>query len=33
MASVSLEDVDPERMLVGVDIMSNIDGLSLLGDF
>ena len=32
MASVSLEDVDPDRMLVEVDIMSNIDGLSLLGD-
>ena len=31
MASVSLEDVDPERMFVEVDIVSNIDGLRLLG--
>ena len=33
MASVSLEDVDPERVFVEVNIVSNIYWLCLLGDF
>ena len=30
--SVSTEDVDPDRVFVEGDIVSNIDWLSLLGD-